>query len=76
MAVQTEARPVPLDTSGAESDGLIHVVCCDDDLALCGTPVPGDLWMPRVSTPDDCAVCRDLDEAEAPCSPACWNQPD
>ncbi|MFJ4365102.1 hypothetical protein ACIP4S_13220 [Streptomyces chartreusis] len=45
---------------------LDHVVCCDEDTALCGADVSGAVW--GVGVPDAtalCVVCREL--AIKPC---------
>lgn len=43
-------------TTTSTDDDAVHVVCCDPDMALCGTPVPGGNWV-AVTTPTDCPLC-------------------
>jgi hypothetical protein len=49
--------------SQQDTDDLNHIVCCDDDLALCGTDVSAAHWSEDET---DCLVCLDLELA--PCS--------
>jgi hypothetical protein len=59
---------VPAPAASSTGDDLCHLVCCDDDRALCGTDVTDSSW-----TDDDdettCVVCHDLDGL--PCRPGC-----
>jgi hypothetical protein len=47
-------------TDAVADEGLSHAVCCDDNVALCGTDVADVQWID-----DDgdatCVVCRELD---------------
>jgi len=58
-----DERPVSLAVSGGADgdDDLMHITCCDDDdLALCGRPVPGEEWGDGTEE-TTCPVCCVLD---------------
>ncbi|MEU4173265.1 hypothetical protein AB0F46_41305 [Streptomyces sp. NPDC026665] len=55
MTTTLSPEPVTTDTAADES----HVVCCDDDVALCGTDVEALNWIDEDVEPT-CAVCREL----------------
>ncbi|WP_432112827.1 hypothetical protein [Streptomyces sp. S1] len=55
----TATPPAALDTD------ITHIVCCDDDTALCGLDVSGFRWH---QGGEDCVVCLDL---RGPCGPNC-----
>lgn len=61
----TPAETVAYRTEGS-NDAIIHVWCCDPDLALCGKDVSAE---PEV--PDgfgiDCVVCIDLEDQPCTC---------
>ncbi|MEU9208505.1 hypothetical protein AB0D27_11260 [Streptomyces sp. NPDC048415] len=63
----TTLAPEPTVTAPDSGDALTHVVCCNDDVALCGTDVAGQEWVDDDEDPT-CVVCREL--ADAPC-PVC-----
>jgi len=57
-----DTAPV-LSASVPSDDCLDHVTCCgDDNLALCGTDVTADEWIPEDS-PTTCVVCASLEES-------------
>lgn len=39
-----------------DDDGLTHLVCCNEDIALCGTDVSGTVFV-CVDVAIDCVVC-------------------
>lgn len=49
-------------------EDLIHLVCCDDDVALCGEDVSGQAWTGGTQW---CVVCKDLDPLPVACGPQC-----
>ena len=49
-----------------KDDDIVHITCCDDDLALCGTDVSD---CDDSDDDETCVVCVDL--ANAPCSAGC-----
>jgi hypothetical protein len=56
----TTVAPEPTTVDTAPDDGLTYVVCCDDDIALCGTAVADLDWIDEDVEPT-CVVCRELD---------------
>lgn len=61
----TLTRPEPV----AVDDNLDHLVCCDDNLATCGTDVTDVTW---VDSPTTCPTCAYIDEHDLPCPvPGC-----
>ena len=50
-------------------DELIHVVCCDPDVAMCGMDVSGYRWVPH-DEPATCELCAIAYEEDLPC-PKC-----
>lgn len=56
----TTLAPAPLATEATPDEGLSHVVCCIDDIALCGTVVADLDWMDDDEDPT-CVVCRELE---------------
>jgi hypothetical protein len=62
--IVTETRPRPQVAASADDD-IIHTVCCDPDLAMCGEDVTGADW---VYNPDrDCALCKIVEVSGLPC---------
>lgn len=55
----TTLAPEPTVTDPASTDGLDHIVCCDDDVALCGLNVADHEWGTGDPQPT-CVVCREL----------------
>ena len=69
----THPETVPTLTAVHES---VHVVCCNPDLGMCGTPVPGDDWVVP-TTPVDCKLCAIAEDENLPCGdPECprWSE--
>jgi hypothetical protein len=60
----TQAPPTsviePDAPSTSTADDVIHVVCCDPDLTLCGKDVTEGSWF-GAEEPATCNVCRVLD---------------
>lgn len=51
-------------------DDAIHVVCCDEDLALCGSVLAGE-FVPN-ETETSCPICAIAEAEDLPCGdPAC-----
>ena len=47
---------------------LVHTVCCDPDVALCATRVPGSGWVStQVDPAEACVVCESLDAWRVTC---------
>jgi hypothetical protein len=60
FVILDEAELVRFD---GDDDELIHITCCNDDVALCGTDVsdaPVKGW-DTYPDPDDCIVCEEID---------------
>lgn len=58
-----ETLPLPAPTASDIRDDLDHVTCCEDDnLALCGTDVTDDEWIPAEAL-TTCVVCAHLEQA-------------
>ncbi|WP_128803687.1 MULTISPECIES: hypothetical protein [unclassified Streptomyces] len=51
----TVLAPEPVETDTAD-EGITHVICCDDDTAICGTDVTGEPFVDD-SVAVDCVVC-------------------
>jgi hypothetical protein len=52
-------------------DNLDHIVCCDDDITLCGLYLPGDEFCEiNVDAPDVCEVCANKERLGQPCTVA------
>ena len=69
MTTLLETKPAITDGSG-NPDELFHIICCDDDIALCGT----DVSKMAETEPDGephCVVCEDLYTLDNPCGPTC-----
>ena len=64
-----DAAPTPVAPT-LYDDGLDHVACqeCRPNVALCGVDVSGIEWLPddAPDTPDDCAVCVELEKFPCP----------
>lgn len=62
--------PAPEETRpGTEDGALEHLVCCDEDAALCGADVSEVGWGPGwdvVPPQDKCVVCLEMDEFVCP----------
>ena len=57
-------------TAPPGGDGLVHICCCDEDLALCGKDVSG-LPVTDDSDPDPlCVVCEAVMAGGMPCPAA------
>jgi hypothetical protein len=57
--------------SGGEPD-LQHVICCDDDLAMCGKDVTGEIWASDEEASEFCPLCFLAEEQGLPCPvPGC-----
>lgn len=55
-------------------DDLDHIVCCDDDLTLCGLYIPGDEFIDvDVDGPETCEVRGNKERLGQPC--AAWDCP-
>lgn len=46
---------------GSDDDVFTHVVCCDPDVALCGSDVSDVAWVDE-DEEATCVVCADLEE--------------
>lgn len=56
-----------------DGDDLEHLVCCDENTALCGTDVSASAWGPgweNVAPEEKCVVCYELQDADGVC-PIC-----
>jgi hypothetical protein len=49
-----------LGDTDTDGNGITHVVCCNEDIALCGTDVSGQPFVGG-DFPVDCVVCLDTD---------------
>lgn len=58
----------PATSTGAPEE-LNHIVCCDDDTALCGLDVSGDRWVRGGKIPV-CPLCKLAWDEGPPCPPA------
>lgn len=59
------AAPFTEEKSGSTGRAhLIHLVCCDENRALCGEDLRDGHWIERDA---ECAVCIDLNEADVRC---------
>lgn len=57
----TALAPEPTVPGTDHGEDLDHVVCCDDDIALCGADVSGHDWGEGTFDPTQmCVVCREL----------------
>lgn len=67
---QTDVMPATAVTD--DGPDLLHVFCCDPDVALCGTDVRDCEVEPPVERSDmsDCVVCLDLEERDGYCQAA------
>lgn len=70
-----ELKPAPTleqVTGGGEFEP-VHLVCCDDYVALCGEPVLHDDWVDEDAPWDDtCAMCVCVSDTHRPCTvPTC-----
>jgi hypothetical protein len=63
--VIAELKPLPQLEDAYEGDS--HVICCRDDLGLCGKKLGNMVWIP-ITDPTTCVVCTDLEQLEEPCS--------
>lgn len=66
-AIDTTTLPSPNSTD-SDDDGVEHLVCCDDDIALCGLYVPTEQypWHPDEET--TCPLCRWAEDEGLPCT--------
>lgn len=48
----------------------VHVVCCDEDLAMCGVVLTGGTFLPD-DAPVDCPICEIVDGNGLPCDDPC-----
>ncbi|MCI3277485.1 hypothetical protein [Streptomyces cylindrosporus] len=55
----TMLAPEPISTDTVD-DGITHLVCCKEDIALCGTDVSGEPYVTE-DVPIDCVVCLDFE---------------
>lgn len=64
MTTHTETRPL-----GAEelldASNMSHIVCCDDDIALCGIDVSDTPWRDD-DFEVECVVCAELEDYDCP----------
>ena len=63
MSILTAPAPAPVVTEADED--VAHLVCCDDDVAICGEDVRGECWVGNDEP--ECAVCRRMALAGASC---------
>lgn len=55
------------------ASGIVHTYCCDEDVALCGLDVSGEVLVEDADPADECLVCVELDDIGGPCGvPGCW----
>lgn len=59
---------LPKPTGTGSLDDLHHIVCCDQDTAMCGLDVSDHPWEP--TAPNPCLWCAHIDEARLPCTVA------
>lgn len=56
--MSTDVRPAVRSRPVEEiEEEIVHEMCCDDDIALCGTYVPGDEWVDE-DEEITCPLCR------------------
>jgi hypothetical protein len=66
----TSTRPSPADGT-TDDDTISHIVCCDENTALCGLDVTHYPWL-DVPERYDCPLCVLIDDTETFCaSPNC-----
>lgn len=65
MHTKPQQTPVPSDV---DDDDQVHLICCDDNTALCGVPLGGD-WIDEDHIPAgrECRRCRYLRAELVPC---------
>jgi hypothetical protein len=64
MSVQTLLSPTLTSTVDET-----HIVCCDDNVAMCGADVTGTPW---VESDDVCPLCELVEDEDLPCPvPGC-----
>lgn len=60
----TATQLAPTKAAGQADDEILHIVCCDENLALCGADATTLTWscdgLP-------CLVCHDLEKLPAEC---------
>lgn len=68
----TATLPAPKVPDTDDGDDLTHLVCCDEDRALCGADVAGCEDVGVVdAAPDVCAMCELEWNEGLPCGPSC-----
>jgi hypothetical protein len=62
-----------LELADETDDYETHIVCCRDDVALCGEDVSGDPWDdPEIDEAGDCEICVNRYWLKVPCgAPFC-----
>lgn len=53
-------------TGNTDIDGAVHVVCCNPDLAACGSDRTGQPFLPD-DAEATCPICAIADAEELPC---------
>lgn len=61
---QSLTQPLTAEDLLASSE-MSHIVCCDDDTAICGIDVSDAVWRPDEEDAD-CVVCIELEELPCP----------
>lgn len=63
----TTTRPAPTPATTPSDDRVPHLVCCHDDIAMCGTDVSGENWVDEEDPADNCKLCAYIDDEGLPC---------
>lgn len=66
MVTDLLERPVD-DLCRADTDGPVHLFCCDDDVAMCGADVSGETEVTGTPEEDCCEVCVNKQRLDLPC---------
>lgn len=69
MTIDTLPRPTMPGPVGTDED-LIHLWCCDENVALCGVDLAGEVVSESFREDDICPLCRLVDNAGGSCGAA------
>jgi hypothetical protein len=65
VSVAIDDRPVTT-SAGQDDDDFDHIICCDDNVAMCGRDVTLDEWSENEENPE-CPLCTYLWDSGLPC---------
>lgn len=70
VSTALDVSPAPAAGNAGGDDVIRHLVCCDDDVAMCGEDLAGVAWDLTCRPELDCALCVLVAAEGMPCPAA------